>query len=155
MVGLLESLAVHIEKETGLKVFIEPQPVNIQEPHVRILAKSFSFIGEGQTDNYMAGQYTVELNLLVTLLGFGDGPDKFLSAVLEASFKLGKLFERPFSVHLIQNDRAETKPTGNFTVQAQKSSGGHFSQNAEEGAMPYRYEENFEVSLYFPYSSLI
>lgn len=147
MVGVLGTLAKYIEENAGVKCLIEPQPVNLQEPHFRILAKGFSFEWVDETANYEASQFVAKLSLEGVLYAFGDGPDSFLDAVLKASFSLNLLFRKPFSVSFVDGS------TGGFSVSLKSKTDGVFT-NSSEGSQPFLYKEVFEMELFMPYAVL-
>ena len=150
MVGILRILRDYIKEKTDLETVLEPQPVNLQQPHIRITPKGWQFESLKETDNFLGMQYTVVLNCQLKLVGFGDGPDEFLVSVLNASFKLHELFYKPFSIPLIEGNSA-----GSMTVKANQKIAGEFFQNKQEGVMPYSYEEEFELNIFLPFSVLI
>ena len=147
MVGVLGTLAKHIEENAGVKCLIEPQPVNLQQPHFRITAKGFSFEWVDETANYEAKEFVARLLLEGVLYAFGDGPDSFLDAVLRASFSLNMLFRKPFSVAFVKGS------TGGFSVSLKSKTDGVFT-NSLEGSKPFLYKEVFEMELFVPYAIL-
>ena len=147
MVGVLGALAKHIEENAGVKCLIEPQPVNLQEPHFRITAKGFSFEWVDKTKNLEDFELVARLSLEGVLYAFGDGPDSFLDAVLRASFSLNILFRKPFSIPLMDGSADA------FSVLLKSKTNGVFT-NRLEGSKPFLYKEVFEMELFMPYAIL-
>ncbi|MBI3584200.1 MAG: hypothetical protein HY096_09685 [Nitrospinae bacterium] len=141
---ILRLFAEEMEKKTGIQTLVEPQPVELKEPHLRILAPTgFEFNFEDDRYYELGRLYTVRMDALVTLAASGDGPDLFLNKCIEASFKVNKFFYKPFSILL---------STGYISINGKRKPGGQFFKNEKEGEKPYLYEESFEASIYFPYA---
>ncbi|MBI4691702.1 MAG: hypothetical protein HY754_15795 [Nitrospirae bacterium] len=148
--GILDIFKEHIEKSIGIKALIEPQPVKLQEPNIRIMAPTgWDFGFKDFTTNETARLYTVQLDMLVTLTAYGDGPDVYLDKCIQASFNLNKYFMTSFPIPVAG---------GKMSVQGRRKPGGQHFKNEDAGnpgEKPYLYEENFEVSIFFPYAELI
>jgi hypothetical protein len=158
-IAVLEAFRDHIAKTTGVKALLEPQPVKLHEPHLRIMAPTgWDCRFEDWTTNETAKLYTVKLDALVTLTAYGDGPDVYLGECLNASFKVNRYFRDPVGIPIVSLVKGAWKASGagSITVTGQRKHGGQHFKNEDEakGEKPYLYEENFEVSIYFPYAEL-
>ncbi|HOP33233.1 MAG TPA: hypothetical protein PKU94_07655 [Candidatus Hydrothermia bacterium] len=147
--GVLKHILSDFLKErTQLPVFIEPQPITVFEPHIRVMFAGFDFEGVGDLTGYDIERLcTLKMDCLLTLTAMGDGPDVFLDKVVDASFRLNRLFERPFSIQTVDGY--------GITVQGKSRGQRQFFKNEEEGKKPYIYEENFDVSIFLPYAEVL
>ncbi len=153
IVSVIEAFRDHIAKATGVNALLEPQPVRLHEPHLRIMAPTgWEFQFEDFTTNETARLYTVQVDALVALTAYGDGPDVYLSECMKASFKVNRYFRNPVTIKLWNAAGA-----GNISVNGKRKPGGQHFRNdeAEKGSKPYLYEESWDVSLFFPYAELI
>jgi len=141
-------LADFLKEKAGIGVFVEPQPITLSEPHIRVMFAGFEFSGVGDITGYETERLcTLKMECVLTLTAMGDGPDVFLDKVIEASFKLSKLFERPFSIR--------TADGYGITVVAKSRGQRQFFKNEEEGKKPYIYEENFDLNIFLPYVEVL
>lgn len=137
-------LADYLKEKTGLITVVEPQPVNLSEPHLRLMYTGIDIDGGPDVSGYDTEQlYTLRISCLLTLMAYGDGPDKFLDSVIKASFILRKIFDNPFSIKLAD--------VYGITIEGKKRPGGQFFKNEEEGKKPYFYEENYDINIFIPY----
>lgn len=83
MKELLRLVECFIERETGLKVLLDPQPIKIAEPHIRL-----TFSG---TENW--GLRGKRLLFQISILGAGDGPEAFIEKAIIATLKLDDLYD--------------------------------------------------------------
>jgi len=141
-------LSDFLKEKTGLGVFVEPQPVTLFEPHIRVMFMGFGFEGVGDLTGYETERLcTLRMDCLLTLTAMGDGPDVFLDKVIESSFKLNRLFERPFSITTVDGY--------GITVVGKSKGQRQFFKNEEEGKKPYIYEENFDLHIFLPYVEVL
>ena len=156
----------YLEKKVGVTTLLEPQPVKLHEPHLRLNPTGFSFRREGKADVGENVLRTVQFDLLVSLEAYGDGPDVFLNRVLAASFKLNLFFEdlksipfMPSGADVLENKgiavSGNTVP-GHMAIKGERKPGGQFFQNEKEkeGDKPFMFSESFNVSLFFPYAEI-
>lgn len=137
-------LADYIKEKTKLPVIVEPQPVTLSEPHVRIMFTGFDLDQGIDVTGYEVEELcTLKLQCLLTLTAHGDGPDRFLDEVVNASFQLRRFLSDTFTIATVDGY--------GITVQGTKRPGGQFFRNEEEGKKPYVYEESYDVSIYVPY----
>jgi|UniRef100_A0A7C4AK39 hypothetical protein len=141
-------LSDFLKEKTGLGVFVEPQPVTLFEPHIRVMFMGFEFEGVGDLTGHETERLcTLRMDCLLTLTAMGDGPDVFLDKVIESSFKLNRLFERPFSITTVDGY--------GITVVGKSKGQRQFFKNEEEGKKPYIYEENFDLHIFLPYVEVL
>lgn len=147
--GVIKYLLVdYLKEKTGLQVIVEPQPVNLSEPHVRIMYTGIDIDSGPDISGYFVEKlHTLKISLLLTLTAYGDGPDKFLDSVINSSFALKKVFDSAFSIR--------TVGSYGITVEGKKRPGGQFFRNEEEGKKQYLYEENYDVNIYIPYVEVL
>jgi hypothetical protein len=137
-------LADYLQKRTSLPIIIEPQPVSLSEPHIRLMYTGIDIESGPDITGYNTEKlYTLKMDLLVTLTAEGDGPDVFLDKIVAASFALSRVFENAFCIGTCNGN--------GISVNGNRRPGGQFFKNEEEGKRPYLYEENYEVSIYMPY----
>lgn len=155
---ILEIFRDHIAQKTGVKALLEPQPVKLHEPHLRIMSPigwDFRFEDWMTNDTKL---YTVKLDVLVTLTAYGDGPDVYLGECLSASFKVNRYFHAPVSIPMVSLVKGawNASGAGSISVTGQRRPGAQHFKNEDEGKgeKPYLYEESFDVSIYFPYAEL-
>lgn len=81
---ILDQMSSLLEAETGLSVLFDPQPVKVAAPSLRLV-----FLGsEG------FGVKATMLKWQIALIGAGDGPDVYLPAVMAASLRLERLYDK-------------------------------------------------------------
>lgn len=143
--GVIKYLLVdYLKEKTGLVTIVEPQPVNLSEPHLRLMYTGIDIDRGPDITGYDTEQlYTLRISCLLTLMAYGDGPDRFLDSVIKASFILRKVFDKPFNIEL--------PGVHGITVEGKRRQGGQLFRNEEEGKKPYLYEENYDVNIFIPY----
>lgn len=82
MKEILETVRGYLNRQTKLKVIMDPQPVKNAEPHLRL-----TFTG---SNNQGATHCVVSFQL--SIVGAGDGPEVFLDRIIEASLAVSDLY---------------------------------------------------------------
>lgn len=133
MKSVVDSFASYCEKETGRPALVEPSPIELAEPCIRLAFGGLRKAGNGRS----------RIPLLLNLTASGDGPDTFLDEIAQASLAVSELMDGPFGFPIFEE-------YGVFGMAYPERLGdGGFEKNGDEGKKPYRYIEAWRVTVEF------
>lgn len=133
MKRVLEAFAAYCAGMTGLEAILEPSPIELAEPSIRLAFAGSRNLGNGRT----------RLPVLVNLTARGDGPDAYLEELAKASEASSSLFDEPFGFPI------SNEYDVHGMAYPEKLSEGGFEKNGEEGKKPFQYLEAWRVTLEF------
>lgn len=147
MKAILDAVAHWLQKNTGLPVLYDPQPLKSAEPHLRL-----TFIG---TEGW--GKNTFSANFQLTIIGAGDGPGAYLDSIIKASVKLSRLYDG------CAYERNSELLCAGHTVRMTLCSGlaatGSFQANAEKEVetqqWSYVFSEARQLKLQIPMEAIV